>query len=108
MANFKTKNQKVNNINIGANLNLVNNNTSNSDVNNFALEKKNYILIAISFALIILGFILMAGESSTPDNYNPDIFSWRRIVLGPSISFIGFVAIVFAIMYKGKNKEGGK
>ena len=83
----------------------------NNDTNNerdFALAKINYILIAIAFALIVLGFILMAGESSTPENYNADIFSWRRIVLGPTISFIGFVAIVFAIMYKGKNKEGGK
>ena len=83
----------------------------NNDTNNerdFALAKTNYILIAIAFALIVLGFILMAGESSTPENYNAEIFSWRRIVLGPTISFIGFVSIVFAIMYKGKNKEGGE
>lgn len=81
---------------------------NNGDASKFALGKINYTLIAIAFAFIILGFALMAGESSTPDNYNPDIFSWRRIVLGPTISFIGFVSIVFAIMYKGKNKEGGK
>ena len=83
----------------------------NNDTNNeraFALAKTNYILIAIAFALIVLGFILMAGESSTPENYNAEIFSWRRIVLGPTISFIGFVSRVFAIMYKGKNKEGGE
>ena len=88
--------------------NFSDNTTKNNDVNSFALGKINYILIAISFAFVILGFALMAGGSSTPDNYNPDIFSWRRIVLGPTISFIGFVFIVVAIMYKGKNKEGGK
>ena len=80
----------------------------NMDVNiskGFALEKINYILIAISFALVILGFALMGGESSTPDNYNADIFSWRRIVLGPTISFIGFVAIIFGIMYKKKGDK---
>ena len=82
------------------------NDTNNES--NFALAKINYLLIAIAFALVVLGFILMAGESSTPENYNAEIFSWRRIVLGPTISFIGFVALVFAIMYKGKNKEGGK
>ncbi len=85
--------------------------TKNNDTNNesnFALAKINYILIAVAFAIVVLGFILMAGESSTPENYNADIFSWRRIVLGPTISFIGFVSIVFAIMYKGKNKGGGK
>ena len=47
----------------------------------------------------------MGGESSTPDNYNADIFSWRRIVLGPTISFIGFVAIIFGIMYKKKGDK---
>ncbi len=92
---------------------LKNNKTSDSLNNNmekdsskvFALEKINYILIAISFALVILGFALMGGESSTPDNYNADIFSWRRIVLGPTISFIGFVAIIFGIMYKKKGDK---
>lgn len=79
-------------------------NNDNNEVSNFALAKTNYILIAIAFAFVILGFILMAGDSSTPENYNPDVFSWRRIVLGPTISFIGFVAIVFAIMYKGKKR----
>ena len=85
--------------------NNLNNNMEKNSSNGFALEKINYILIAISFALIILGFALMGGESSTPDNYNADIFSWRRIVLGPTISFIGFVAIIFGIMYKKKGDK---
>ena len=83
---------------------MINKNSENNDVSTFALGKINYILIAIAFGLVIIGFALMAGGSSTPDSYNPDIFSWRRIVLGPTISFIGFVAIVFAIMYKGKKE----
>ena len=84
---------------------MINKNDENNNVNSFALSKINYILIAIAFALVIIGFILMAGESSTPENYNPEIFSWRRIVLGPTISFMGFVAIVFAIMYKGRKEK---
>lgn len=78
--------------------------TNSNDVTTFALAKINYLLIAISFVVIIIGFVLMGGESSTPEHYNPDIFSWRRIVLGPTIAFLGFVAIVFAIMYRGKAK----
>lgn len=101
-------NKKKGEINTTTVFSSINKEINNGNVENFALEKRNYILIAISFALVILGFVLMAGESSTPENYNPDIFSWRRIVLGPTISFIGFVAIVFAIVYKGKNREGGK
>ena len=49
------------------------------DTKDFALGKQNLILIGIAFAVIILGFALMAGPGSTPEHYNPDIFSFRRI-----------------------------
>lgn len=71
----------------------------------FALGKKNYMLIAVAFAIIILGLGLMAGSGSTPEHYNPEIFSWRRIVLAPGIAFGGFVFMVFAIMYKDKKED---
>ena len=68
------------------------------------LSKINLILIGIAFLIIILGLVLMAGAPST-DTYNPDIFSVRRITVGPMISLLGFVLMIFAILYKGKNKE---
>ena len=52
--------------------------------------------------LIIVGFVLMMGEGSTDTFYNPDIFSSRRIVIAPTITFIGFVCIIFAILYRPK------
>ena len=69
----------------------------------FTLGKINMILIAIGFAIIILGFVLMTG-SSTVKEFNPDIYSFRRITVGPMISLFGFVSIVFAILYKPKIK----
>jgi uncharacterized membrane protein len=69
----------------------------------FTLGKINMILIAIGFAIIILGFVLMTG-SSTIKEFNPDIFSFRRITVGPMISLFGFVSIIFAILYKPKTK----
>ena len=69
----------------------------------FALGKQNYLLIAISFLLIVIGFVLMMGSGSTDEMYNPDIFSTRRIVIAPTITFIGFVCIIFAILSKPKN-----
>lgn len=81
---------------------------SKNSVSEFALGKTNYILIAVAFAVIVLGLALMAGSGSTPDHYNPDIFSWRRIVLAPTLAFAGFVFMVFAIMYKGKNAKNDK
>ena len=63
------------------------------------LPKLNLILIALSFAIIIVGFVLMVGEPSG-EVYNPDIFSFRRITLGPMISLFGFASMVFAILFR--------
>ena len=49
--------------------------------NKFPLRKINFILMAVFGLMIVLGFILMAG-SSNGEEFNPDIFSTRRIVVG--------------------------
>lgn len=67
------------------------------------LPKLNLYLIAVSFAIIVIGFVLMAGAPSG-ETYNPDIFSVRRITVGPMISLAGFVLMLFAILYRGKKK----
>ncbi|HLP05681.1 MAG TPA: DUF3098 domain-containing protein [Paludibacter sp.] len=69
----------------------------------FILGKKNLLLIAVGFAIIVCGFVVMSG-SSTVSEFNPDIFSFRRITVGPMISFFGFLFIVFAILFKPKAK----
>lgn len=74
-------------------------------MNNFAFDKKNYILLAIGMAIIILGLTLMAGPGSTEEAFNPDIFSVRRIRVAPVVSFVGFIFIMFAIMYKPKQEQ---
>jgi len=69
----------------------------------FALGKENYRLMAIGFAIIVFGFILMAGGGSdNPEVFNPGIFSFRRITLAPIILLIGFVFEIYAIMKKPK------
>ena len=78
--------------------------TEKTDPRLFALGRRNLLLIAVAFVVIILGFALMAGAGSTPEHYNPDIFSFRRIVLAPTIAFLGFVFMVFAILYKDPEK----
>lgn len=70
---------------------------------NYNLPKKNWILIAVCILLIVVGFFLTAGEPSG-DVYNPDIFSFRRITLGPMISLAGFVGMVGAILFTFKKK----
>lgn len=51
--------------------------------------------------LIIIGFLLMTGGgSSVEGGFNPDIFSTRRIVVGPLLAFLGFLLMAFAIFVK--------
>ena len=69
----------------------------------FTLGKINLILIALGFIIIVSGFILMTG-STTGVEFNPDIFSTRRITVAPIVSVIGFVFVIFAILYKPKTK----
>ena len=37
-----------------------------------------------------VGFLLMLGPGTTPEAYNPDIFSFRRIVLAPGIASVSY------------------
>ena len=68
--------------------------------------KANYLAMAGCLVLIVLGFILMAGPgSSVEGGFNPDIFSTRRIVVGPAITFLGFLCMVFAILIKPKSSK---
>ncbi len=72
----------------------------------FPLVKINFIMMAIAGLMIIVGFLLMLGGSSQPDQFNPDIFSSRRIVVGPTIAFLGFLFMGFGIIYRPKSKKG--
>lgn len=68
----------------------------------FALDKINYILIAVGVVIIIAGLLLMTGPSSTETHFEPDIFSTRRVVVAPLVCLMGFVFMIFAIMFRGK------
>ena len=69
------------------------------------LTRTNFIAMAVSAAPIILGFVLMLGGSTTETEFNPDIFSTRRIVVGPAVAFIGFVAMAIAIIIRPKKDK---
>ena len=71
----------------------------------FAFDNTNFILLAVGMAVVILGFALMTGPSSTPTHFEPDIFSVRRIKVAPLVCLIGFVSIIYAVVRKPKSKE---
>ncbi|MCQ2203917.1 MAG: DUF3098 domain-containing protein [Bacteroidales bacterium] len=67
----------------------------------FALGKQNYILMAIGFAIIVLGFVLMVGGGSDdPNVFDESIYNFQHITLAPMIVLVGFVFEVYAIMKK--------
>lgn len=75
------------------------------DRQKFAFDRVNFILLAAGMAVVILGFILMAGPSSTETAFEPDIFSTRRIKVAPAVCFLGFISMIYAVLRKPKLKK---
>lgn len=69
---------------------------------NLALGKINFIMLAVSMCIVIIGFIMMSGASSDANTYNPEIFSAMRTKVAPAVCFIGFISIIAGIMYRPK------
>jgi len=70
----------------------------------FALGKENYKLMAIGFAVIVVGFILLSGGGSDdPNVFSEDLFSFRRLTIAPIVLLAGFVFEIYAIMKKPKD-----
>lgn len=76
---------------------------------NFALAKINYIIIAIAVVIIITGFLLMTGASTTAEGgFDPEIFSARRIKVAPLTCFFGFLVMILGILYPAKRLKRKK
>jgi membrane-bound ClpP family serine protease len=74
----------------------------------FAFGRVNFILLAVGMAIVVIGFILMGGDGSTNTAYNPDVFSARRIKVAPIMCLVGFVSMVYAVVYKPKEKDNNQ
>ena len=57
----------------------------------------------VGIAVIVLGFILMAGGGSdNPEVFNEEIYNFRRIRLAPTLVLIGLGIEIYAIMATSK------
>lgn len=74
----------------------------------FCLGKVNFIIMGIAAVMIIVGFLLMSGEPSTPDHFNPDVFSDRRVIYGPNLCFLGYLLVIVGIIVPDKKKKEEK
>lgn len=72
----------------------------------FVFQKKNYLFLFVGIAFIALGFILMSGGGSDdPNVFNPDIYSFRRIRLAPTLVLIGLGIQIYAILLNPNKKK---
>ncbi|SMD07381.1 DUF3098 domain-containing protein [Pedobacter africanus] len=60
--------------------------------NELVFNKKNYQLLLISIAIVVVGFILMIGTT--------DIYDFRKTLLAPMVVLFGFGFGVYAILKK--------
>ena len=72
---------------------------------NLAFSKINYILLIVGLAIIVVGFMLMSGESTTEEAFNPDIFSDMRIKIAPMVCLFGFLFEILAILWPAKKEK---
>ncbi|HOZ39285.1 MAG: DUF3098 domain-containing protein [Flavobacteriales bacterium] len=64
----------------------------------------NYKLLLIGLAVVVVGFLLMAGGGNgDPNNFDESaIFSPRRITIAPIVTLAGYLFVVYAILKKDK------
>lgn len=73
------------------------------DSNKSVFGKCNFVICLVAVALILAGFILMAGKGTTIEHgFQPEIFSSRRIVIAPTVSLVGFLLLIVGILFPSK------
>lgn len=70
--------------------------------NKLVFGKKNYIIIAIGLAVLVLGFVVMSLESAAHG------FGFMALTLAPVLILLGFIIQFFAIFYQDKNHKNRK
>lgn len=73
--------------------------------NNFAFGRINFILLAVSMAVVVIGYVLMSGAGSTHEQFNESIFDFRHTTLAPIVCFFGYLMMIVAILYRPKNEN---
>lgn len=75
--------------------NQTKNQTNKTNSNDMVFGKDNFMLIAISLAIVVIGFFLMSGTDG-------DIYDFRRTTLAPAVVILGFGLGIYAIFYRKK------
>ncbi|WP_199140962.1 DUF3098 domain-containing protein [Pedobacter sp. ASV12] len=67
--------------------------TNKEQKSEMVFTKKNYQLLLISIAIVLVGFLLMMGTTG-------DIYDTRRTLLAPMVVLFGFGFGIYAVLKK--------
>jgi hypothetical protein len=74
----------------------------------FLFDRSKYTLLIAGLVITALGFILMiGGGSKDPNEFNYDLFSFRRLTLAPFLVLFGYGMQIYAILKKKKSSDKG-
>jgi membrane-bound ClpP family serine protease len=74
------------------------------DRKQFAFGKENFVWLAVSVVLIVIGFILLSGGKTTEETgFDPSIFNTRRLFIAPVVLVAGFGSVIYAILKKPRD-----
>jgi hypothetical protein len=70
----------------------------------FVFDRSNYIIMIAGVVVIMVGFLLMSGGTTTDMKVFPreELYSFRRITLAPIMIMIGFGIEIVAILKRPK------
>lgn len=68
------------------------------------LDSKTSIRLIFVLLLLISGFVLMSGpDSRSASEFDPAVFSFRRITLAPILILASYAGIIWLLMQKKNN-----
>jgi uncharacterized BrkB/YihY/UPF0761 family membrane protein len=66
-------------------------------------SRKKYFGLMLCLILLFLGFLLMSGPNNkVSEQFDENIFSFRRITLAPLLILVAYGGIIYVIMKKQK------
>ena len=77
-----------------------------SDNTKMPITGKGLRMLLMGLVVMVAGFVLMMGGGTVePDNFNWEMFDFRRLVAAPLVIICGIVIEIVAIMRRPKNTE---
>ena len=70
----------------------------------FLFDRRKYMILIAGLVMLVIGFgLMLCGGSENPSEFNPEIFSAKRVGIAPWFLFIGLLLPIVAIMIPKKS-----